>query len=212
MKNLSSDTEPFPPSEAAALSIAGARRGIRARGEISVPTHPSWEQALSEPARRHAGVSYVELSDVAFVDVAAVTALLEPARRYATHLADDHARTRAHNAIEHATTQLNPTTGPPPTVCVSWPRPPTTSPATPPRPHRTTPGSGPDGRARPAAPPSGRPRIATPAVDGGRATLRSRRRLPQWSGLALCDLRGPSPERLGAAHRAGWGRSGIITA
>ncbi|MFD9396181.1 STAS domain-containing protein [Streptomyces sp. NPDC060000] len=51
------------------------RSGIRARGEISALTRPSWEQALSELARRHAGVSYVELSDVAFVDVAGVTAL-----------------------------------------------------------------------------------------------------------------------------------------
>lgn len=52
------------------------RSGIRARGEISALTRPSWEQALSELARRHAGVSYVELSDVAFVDVAGVSALV----------------------------------------------------------------------------------------------------------------------------------------
>ncbi|MCE7082939.1 DUF6415 family natural product biosynthesis protein [Streptomyces sp. ST2-7A] len=43
-----------------------------------------------------------------------LTALLEPARRYATHLVDDHARARAHSTIEHATTQLNPTTDQPP--------------------------------------------------------------------------------------------------
>ncbi|MFI9830999.1 STAS domain-containing protein [Streptomyces sp. NPDC051913] len=45
------------------------------RGEISALTSAPWERALSELARRHAGVSYVELSDVAFVDVAGVTAL-----------------------------------------------------------------------------------------------------------------------------------------
>ncbi len=51
------------------------RPGIRARGEISVITRPSWEDALSELSRRHADVSYVELSGVRFVDVAGVAAL-----------------------------------------------------------------------------------------------------------------------------------------
>ncbi|MER5311761.1 STAS domain-containing protein [Streptomyces sp. NPDC002773] len=57
------------------MSSLSGRSGIRARGEISVLTRPSWEQALAELARRHADVSYVELSDVAFVDVAGVSAL-----------------------------------------------------------------------------------------------------------------------------------------
>ncbi|MFJ1812293.1 MULTISPECIES: STAS domain-containing protein [unclassified Streptomyces] len=64
-----------PGRTALEVSPLPGRSGIRARGEISVLTRPSWEQALSELARRHAGVSYVELSDVAFVDVAGVTAL-----------------------------------------------------------------------------------------------------------------------------------------
>ncbi|WP_225631118.1 STAS domain-containing protein [Streptomyces solaniscabiei] len=51
------------------------RPGIRARGEINVITRPSWEQALAELSRRHADVSYVELSGVRFVDVAGVAAL-----------------------------------------------------------------------------------------------------------------------------------------
>lgn len=55
--------------------LPGGRSGIRVRGEINVVTRPSWERALSELARRHAGVSYMELSDVGFVDVAGVTAL-----------------------------------------------------------------------------------------------------------------------------------------
>jgi len=62
----------------AALEVSplpGGRSGIRVGGEISALTSASWERALSELARRHAGVSYVELSDVAFVDVAGVTAL-----------------------------------------------------------------------------------------------------------------------------------------
>ncbi|GAA3968855.1 STAS domain-containing protein [Streptomyces marokkonensis] len=51
------------------------RPGIRASGEISVTTRASWEKALTELSRRHAEVSYVELSGVRFVDVAGVTAL-----------------------------------------------------------------------------------------------------------------------------------------
>jgi anti-anti-sigma factor len=57
------------------VSLLPGRSGIRARGEISEVTRPRWEQALSELARRHEVVSYVELSDVTFVDVAGVTAL-----------------------------------------------------------------------------------------------------------------------------------------
>ncbi|MFC8198011.1 STAS domain-containing protein [Streptomyces sp. NPDC060006] len=69
--------DPAVPGRAAleVSPLPGGRSGIRARGEISVLTRPSWEQALSELVRRHAGVSYVELSDVAFVDVAGVSAL-----------------------------------------------------------------------------------------------------------------------------------------
>ena len=51
------------------------RPGIRARGEINVITRQSWEEALAELSRRHADVSYVELSGVRFVDVAGVAAL-----------------------------------------------------------------------------------------------------------------------------------------
>ncbi|MFD8276900.1 STAS domain-containing protein [Streptomyces flaveolus] len=51
------------------------RPGIRARGEINVITRRSWEEALAELSRRHADVSYVELSGVRFVDVAGVAAL-----------------------------------------------------------------------------------------------------------------------------------------
>ncbi|MGW7281081.1 STAS domain-containing protein [Streptomyces sp. NPDC054844] len=64
-------------SGSAALKVSPlpGRSGIHARGEISALTRPTWEQALSDLARRHTGVTYVELSDVAFVDVAGVTAL-----------------------------------------------------------------------------------------------------------------------------------------
>ncbi|WP_405637758.1 STAS domain-containing protein [Streptomyces sp. NBC_01178] len=65
-----------PGRAALEVSPLSGRAGIRARGEISALTRPCWEQALSELARRHAGVSYVELSDVAFVDLAGVTALV----------------------------------------------------------------------------------------------------------------------------------------
>ncbi|GDY68711.1 hypothetical protein SAV14893_081040 [Streptomyces avermitilis] len=54
---------PAVPGRAALeVSPLPGRSGIRARGEISALTRPSWEQALSELARRHADVSYVELS------------------------------------------------------------------------------------------------------------------------------------------------------
>lgn len=67
---------PTAPGRAALeVSSLSGRPGIRASGEITVVTRPSWEEALSELARNHAGVSYVELSDVGFVDVAGVTAL-----------------------------------------------------------------------------------------------------------------------------------------
>ncbi|MGW6927561.1 STAS domain-containing protein [Streptomyces sp. NPDC054950] len=64
-----------PGKVALEVSPLPGRSGIRARGEISALTRPSWEHALSELAQRHADVSYVELSDVAFVDVAGVSAL-----------------------------------------------------------------------------------------------------------------------------------------
>ncbi|MDX3310103.1 STAS domain-containing protein [Streptomyces sp. NPDC054884] len=51
------------------------RPGIRARGEVSSVTRSPWEEALAGLARRHAEVSYVELSEVGFVDVAGVAAL-----------------------------------------------------------------------------------------------------------------------------------------
>jgi hypothetical protein len=55
------------------------RPGIRARGEISSVTRSPWEEALAVLALRHADVSadvsYVELSEVGFVDVAGVAAL-----------------------------------------------------------------------------------------------------------------------------------------
>lgn len=57
------------------VSLLSGRSGIRARGEINALTCPLWEHALSELTRQHAGVSFVELSDVDFVDVAGATAL-----------------------------------------------------------------------------------------------------------------------------------------
>lgn len=51
------------------------RPGIGVSGEIGVTTRTAWENALTELARLHADVSYVELSGVRFVDVAGVAAL-----------------------------------------------------------------------------------------------------------------------------------------
>ncbi|MFI8194536.1 STAS domain-containing protein [Streptomyces sp. NPDC085946] len=58
--------------------------GIRASGEISAVTRSSWEAALAELTRRHTDVSYVELSEVVFVDVAGVTALATTAMKLPT--------------------------------------------------------------------------------------------------------------------------------
>ncbi|MFD7132261.1 STAS domain-containing protein [Streptomyces sp. NPDC059894] len=57
------------------MSPLSGRSGICVSGEISVATRLSWEAALTELARRHTDVSYVELSRVGFVDVAGVSAL-----------------------------------------------------------------------------------------------------------------------------------------
>ncbi|MFI5965664.1 STAS domain-containing protein [Streptomyces asoensis] len=68
----------FGPVHGAAVLEVGplsGRPGIRARGEISELTRPPWEAALAGLAREHADVSYVELSEVGFVDVAGVAAL-----------------------------------------------------------------------------------------------------------------------------------------
>ncbi|MFF5506158.1 STAS domain-containing protein [Streptomyces roseolus] len=64
-----------PQNTALEVSPLSGRPGIRVRGEIGEATRPSWERALAELSRRHQDVSYVELSEVAFVDVAGVTAL-----------------------------------------------------------------------------------------------------------------------------------------
>ncbi|MFE7647987.1 STAS domain-containing protein [Streptomyces phaeoluteigriseus] len=69
--------KPAPAHDGAVLEVSplSDRAGIRVSGEIVVTTRPSWEDALAELARRHADVSYVELSRVGFVDVAGVSAL-----------------------------------------------------------------------------------------------------------------------------------------
>ncbi|WP_194813376.1 STAS domain-containing protein [Nocardia sp. XZ_19_385] len=51
------------------------RPGVRASGEITAVTRSSWEDALAELAERHTDVSFIELSDVAFIDVSGATAL-----------------------------------------------------------------------------------------------------------------------------------------
>jgi hypothetical protein len=68
---------PGPARGGAALEVGPlpGRPGIRARGEISEVTRSPWEAALAGLARQHADVSYVELSEVGFVDVAGVAAL-----------------------------------------------------------------------------------------------------------------------------------------
>lgn len=69
--------EPASRNGGAVLEVSplSGRAGIRVSGEISAVTRPAWEDALAELARRHTHVSYVELSQVGFVDVAGVSAL-----------------------------------------------------------------------------------------------------------------------------------------
>ncbi|RBQ13824.1 hypothetical protein DP939_44100 [Spongiactinospora rosea] len=57
------------------VSLLPGRSGIGARGAISPATRRRWEQALAVLARQHADVSYLELSQVGFVDVAGVRAV-----------------------------------------------------------------------------------------------------------------------------------------
>lgn len=68
---------PVPSPGRALLEVGplSGRRGVRATGEINVLTRPSWEAALSVMARCHEDVSYVEMSELQFVDVAGVAAL-----------------------------------------------------------------------------------------------------------------------------------------
>jgi anti-anti-sigma factor len=78
------------------VSLLDGRPGIRAHGEITAITRAAWERALARLARQHADVSYVELSQVGFVDVAGVTALA----RTALHLSDGRV------VVEHPPSQV----------------------------------------------------------------------------------------------------------
>ncbi|WP_371573128.1 STAS domain-containing protein [Streptomyces sp. NBC_01314] len=51
------------------------RPGIRAAGEINVFTRSFWEQGLEDLASVHTDVSFVELSDLRFIDVGGAAAL-----------------------------------------------------------------------------------------------------------------------------------------
>ncbi|WP_406010317.1 STAS domain-containing protein [Streptomyces sp. NBC_00637] len=78
MVDVSHGDDGLGPAHGTAVLEVGplsGRPGIRARGEISEVTRSPWEAALAGLARQHADVSYVELSEVAFVDVAGVAAL-----------------------------------------------------------------------------------------------------------------------------------------
>ncbi|MFI7294553.1 STAS domain-containing protein [Streptomyces sp. NPDC050121] len=78
MVDASRGVDRFGPVHGGAVLEVGplsGRPGIRARGEINEATRSPWEEALAGLARQHGDVSYVELSEVGFVDVAGVTAL-----------------------------------------------------------------------------------------------------------------------------------------
>ncbi|WP_436848022.1 STAS domain-containing protein [Streptomyces collinus] len=58
------------------------RAGVRAAGEVSLPTRPVWESALERAVRDGGSVYYLELSALAFVDAAGAGALADAARRF----------------------------------------------------------------------------------------------------------------------------------
>ncbi|WP_170109995.1 STAS domain-containing protein [Streptomyces phaeoluteigriseus] len=74
---------PAPTHDGAVLEIRPlpGLPGIRAAGEINVSTRSSWEQALRHLASAHTDVSFVELSDLMFIDVGGATALAVTAQQ-----------------------------------------------------------------------------------------------------------------------------------
>ncbi|MFF5024434.1 STAS domain-containing protein [Streptomyces collinus] len=60
------------------------RAGVRAAGEVSLPTHGVWEGVLERAVRDGGSVYYLELSALAFVDVAGAGALADAALRFGT--------------------------------------------------------------------------------------------------------------------------------
>ncbi|AYN43850.1 STAS domain-containing protein [Streptomyces dangxiongensis] len=57
------------------------RTGLRAAGEVSLPTRGIWERALERAVREGDDVYHLELSALTFVDVAGAGALADAARR-----------------------------------------------------------------------------------------------------------------------------------
>ncbi|MEU6095126.1 STAS domain-containing protein [Streptomyces sp. NPDC047079] len=71
-----------PPSHEAPLeahSLPG-RLGVRVVGEVTLHTRHTWREALGLLARHRGAPLHVELSEVAFIDVAGVTDLVTAAR------------------------------------------------------------------------------------------------------------------------------------
>lgn len=58
------------------------RTGLRAAGEVSLPTRGVWEGALERAVRHGGTVYYLELSALIFVDVAGAGALADAGRRF----------------------------------------------------------------------------------------------------------------------------------
>lgn len=51
------------------------RAGLAVAGEVCLPTHMVWEQALERVAQRHYGSYHFDLSALTFIDMAGATAL-----------------------------------------------------------------------------------------------------------------------------------------
>ncbi|MET7431268.1 STAS domain-containing protein [Streptomyces flaveolus] len=71
---------PTPAAPRLDVSPLTGRTGIRAAGEVSLPTRGIWERALERAVREGEDVYYLELSALTFVDVAGAGALADAAR------------------------------------------------------------------------------------------------------------------------------------
>lgn len=67
------------------VSPLTGRTGVRAAGEVSLPTRELWRRVLEQAVREGEDVYYLELSALTFVDVAGAGALADAARRFGDH-------------------------------------------------------------------------------------------------------------------------------
>ncbi|MEU7645913.1 STAS domain-containing protein [Streptomyces huasconensis] len=72
--------EAMPRGERLHICPLADRVGLEVAGEVSLPTHMAWEQALERVVQRPHDSYHFELSALTFIDMAGVTALAMTAR------------------------------------------------------------------------------------------------------------------------------------